>query len=103
DAEGAFAAFRYGLELARATGDINQENLMLWAGVYAATRLRTTDANEICREALVHFKDTAYWHLTLMAVDHMAAWLVATAQLQAAAVVYGYLNDNYPAPGEAAG
>jgi predicted ATPase/DNA-binding CsgD family transcriptional regulator len=101
DAVGALAAFRYGLELARATGDINQENLMLWGGVYAAIRFQTADAPTVCRDALERFRATHYWHLALMAVDHVAAWLVATAQFQAAAVVYGFLDQNYPPSSEA--
>jgi DNA-binding CsgD family transcriptional regulator len=102
DAVGALAAFRYGLEMARATGDINQENLMLWGGVYAATRFQTDDAPTVCRDALERFRVTHYWHLALMAVDHVAAWLVATERPQAAAVVYGFLEQNYPASSEAA-
>jgi DNA-binding CsgD family transcriptional regulator len=90
------------LELARATGDINQENLMLWGGVYAATRFQTDDAPTVCRDALERFNVTHYWHLALMAVDHVAAWLIATAQFQSAAVVYGFLDQNHPASSEAA-
>jgi hypothetical protein len=47
-------------------------------------------------DALIRFKDRRFWHLALMAVDHMAAWLIATGELDAATVVYGHLDHHQP-------
>ena len=101
DAQGALASYGKGLDLARATGDINNENLMLWAAVSAATWLQTAEANDVCREALTRLYDTRYWLLVWRTVDSVAGWLTATGNIEAGAIIYGHLDAHHPAHGEA--
>ena len=101
DAQGALASYGKGLDLARTTGDINNENLMLWAAISAATWLQTAEAKDVCREALTRLYDTRYWLLVWRTVDSVAGWLAATGNLEAATVIYGHLDAHHPAHGEA--
>jgi predicted ATPase len=96
DAQGVLALYRDGLDLARKTGDINNEGKNLIGVAIAATRFRTPDASIVCRETVTRLYDTRHWVHFWVAIDVVARWLAATGKLEEAAIIYGHLEVHHP-------
>jgi hypothetical protein len=85
-----------GLELSRAAGDVHDEGKNLVFVVTVATRFRHQDAGEMCRDALVRLYDTRYWSQVWAALEPIARWMIATGDVERAAVLYGHLEAHHP-------
>jgi predicted ATPase/class 3 adenylate cyclase len=96
DAERAFTAANEGVLLARTARDLTAELNSLTALSFAVAALHSSDAAEICYDAITRLYDIRGWAMLWLVIETVAGSFAASDRLQEAAVLYGHLEAHHP-------